>query len=153
MGFAKRLRVVLNSREGGWASLERDLECGPKAYADVVRELQAPPNPEDSLRAWLGVERPDEATRVLATIAAQAFMHQSSQLRRTVAAGGVLSEPLGDVRDGATLRAITVDLRMAIYDERVAAKMQEWGRLGASLTFQKARAADLEQYAEFCSAR
>merc|ERR1711879_245296 len=92
------------------------------------------------------------APRVLATIAAQAFMHQSSQLRRTVAAGGLLSEPLGDVRDSATLRAITVDLRMAIYDERLAVKMQEWGRLGASLTFQKARAADLEQYSELCAA-
>jgi hypothetical protein len=41
---------------------------------------------------------------------------------------------------------------MAIYDERVAAKMQEWGRLGASLTFQRARAADLEQYSSLCAA-
>lgn len=150
--FVKRLRTVLSSREGGWTTLERDMESGPEAYADVVRELQKPASNKDSLRALLGVTRPCEASRVLATIAAQAFLHQSSQLRRTVAAGGSLAEPLGDVRDGATLRAISVDLRMAIYDERVAAKMQEWGRLGASLTFQKARAADLEQYSDLCAA-
>jgi len=150
--FVKRLRTVLSSRKGGWSTLERDMESGPEAYADVVRELQKPASSKDSLRAWLGVTRPCEASRVLATIAAQAFLHQSSQLRRTVAAGGSLAEPLGDVRDGATLRAIAVDIRMAIYEERVAAKMQEWGRLGASLTFQKARAADLEQYSELCAA-
>merc|ERR1711862_915335 len=100
----------------------------------------------------LGVQCPAEAPRVLATIAAQAFMHQSSQLRRTVAAGGMLSEPLGDVRDGATLREIAVDLRMVTYDEQVAAKMREWTRLGASLFFQKARAAVLEQYSQLCGA-
>jgi len=150
--FVKRLRAILSSRKGGWARLERDMESGLNAYADVIRELQASSSPKDSLRAWLGVERQREALQVLATIAAQAFMHQSSQLRRTVAAGGTLSEPLGDVRDSATLHAITVDLRMAIYEERIAAKMKEWGQLGASLTFQKARAADLEQYSDLCAA-
>merc|ERR1712060_102611 len=79
--FAKRLRAVLSSRKGGWAGLERDMESGPNAYADVIHELQAPSCREDSLRAWLGVARPCEAPRVLATIVAQAFMHQSSQLR------------------------------------------------------------------------
>eukprot|EP00930_Biecheleria_cincta_P055671 TRINITY_DN41970_c0_g1_i1.p1 TRINITY_DN41970_c0_g1~~TRINITY_DN41970_c0_g1_i1.p1 ORF type:complete len:1146 (-),score=258.09 TRINITY_DN41970_c0_g1_i1:213-3650(-) len=150
--FVKRLRAVLSSREGGWRTLKRDMESGPEAYADVVHELQKPASSKDTLRSWLGVTRACEAERVLATVAAQAFMHQSSQLRRTVAAGGSLAEPLGDVRDGATLRAISVDIRMAIYDERVAAKMQEWGRLGASLTFQRARAADLEQYSSLCAA-
>jgi len=150
--FVKRLRAVLSSRKGGWRTLERDMESGPEAYADVVRELQKPASNKDTLRAWLGVTRPCEAARVLATVAAQAFMHQSSHLRRTVAAGGSLTEPLADVRDGATLRAISVDIRMDIYDERVAAKMQEWGRLGASLTFQRARAADLEQYSSLCAA-
>eukprot|EP00931_Biecheleriopsis_adriatica_P058500 TRINITY_DN3484_c0_g1_i1.p1 TRINITY_DN3484_c0_g1~~TRINITY_DN3484_c0_g1_i1.p1 ORF type:complete len:328 (+),score=55.14 TRINITY_DN3484_c0_g1_i1:75-986(+) len=150
--FVKRLRAVLSCRKGGWAGLEQDMECGPEAYADVIRELQRPASNKDSLRAWLGVERVCDAPRVLATIAAQAFMHQSSQLRRTVAAGGSLSEPLGDVRHGSTLRSIAVDLRMAVYDARVAAKMQEWSRLGASLTYQKARAADLDQYSELCGA-
>lgn len=150
--FVKRLRAVLSCRKGGWAGLEQDMECGPEAYVDVIRELQRPASNKDSLRAWLGVERVCDAPRVLATIAAQAFMHQSSQLRRTVAAGGSLSEPLGDVRDGSTLRSIAVDLRMAVYDARVAAKMQEWSRLGASLTYQKARAADLDQYSELCGA-
>jgi hypothetical protein len=147
--FAKRLRVILGSRKGGWAGLQRDMESGPAAYADVIHGLQARAGHKD-LRAWLGIETKSEAPRVLATIAAQAFMHQSSQLRRTVEAGGTLPAPLGDVRDSATLRAIAVNLRMDTYEQRVAAKMQEWGRLGASLTFQKARAADLEQYSQLC---
>merc|ERR1712187_500462 len=98
----------------------------------------------------LGVERPSEAPRVLATIAAQAFLHQSSQLRRTMSVGGALQEPLGDVRDSDTLKALCVQLRMAIYDERVAEKMREWGRVGASLTCQRARAVDLDQYSHMC---
>lgn len=39
---------------------------------------------------------------------------------------------------------------MATYEERVATKMRQWGQLGASLTLQRARAADLDQYAHMC---
>jgi len=148
--FVQQLRDVIRTRQGGWAQLERDMETGPAAYADVVGRLQKAPGKRESLKGFLGVERACDAPHVLATIAAQAFLHSSSQLRRTVAAGGALREPLGDVRDKATLRALCVDLRMMTYDERVAAKMRDWSRLGASLTFQRARAADLEQYASMC---
>merc|ERR1712060_134375 len=149
--FVRRLRTVLRTRQGGWAKLAEDLETCPDAYADVVRTLQRPAEQHETLKAFLGVERPSDAPRVLATVVAQAFMHHSSQLRRTVAAGGSLKDPLGDVRDSGTLRALCVDLRMAIYEERVAAKMREWGRVGASLTCQRARAADLEEYSALCS--
>merc|ERR1712048_525966 len=109
-----------------------------------------PMGKDETLQEFLGVERATEAPRILATIAAQAFLHQSSQLRRTTAVGGSLQEPLGDVRDSNTLRSLCVELRMAIYEERVIAKMREWGQLGASLTFQRARAVDLEQYSHMC---
>lgn len=150
LAFAQRLRAVLNVRHGGWAQLAKDMESGSDLYADVVKTLQAPLRKNEQLRYVLGIQRASEAPRVLATIAAQAFLHQSSQRRRTTDAGGVLDEPLGDVRHSDTLRSMCVDLQMATYEERVAAKMKEWGRLGASLTFQKARAADLEQYSHMC---
>merc|ERR1711990_1409956 len=121
--FAKRLRAALQTREGGWPQLVKDMECGPLNYADIVQVLQKPVGRGETLRTFLGIERPAEAPRVLATIAAQAFLHQSSQLRRTVGVGGSLREPLGDVRDSDTLRGLCVDLRMAVYEERVAAKM------------------------------
>merc|ERR1712194_545751 len=123
---------------------------GPDKYVDVVQALQKKPNSKENLRSLLGVERPCDARRVLATMTAQAFLHQSSQLRRVIEAGGSLRQPLGDVRDSNTLRSLCVQVRMAIYEERVAEKMREWGRLGASLTFQRARAVDLEQYAHMC---
>ena len=55
-----------------------------------------------------------------------------------------------DVRASETLRQLCVDLRMATYEERVAAKMREWGRLGASISFQRARASDFCQYSSMC---
>jgi len=148
--FVKRLRSILSRREGGWAQLARDMEAGPKLYEDVIAELQKAPKPSESLRAYLGIQSPDVAPRVLATIAAQAFLHQSSAQRRTIESGGNLREPLGDVNDSETLRKICVHLRMAVYEQRVAAKMREWGRLGTDISFQKARAADLNQYASMC---
>mmetsp|Transcript_60168 Transcript_60168/g.188446 ORF Transcript_60168/g.188446 Transcript_60168/m.188446 type:complete len:1143 (+) Transcript_60168:55-3483(+) len=150
LAFVRRLRRALEARGGGWPRLASDMEAGPSAYADVVEALQRPLGSRESLRALLGVERPSDAARVLATIAAQAFLHQSSQSRRAATVGGSLKEPLGDVRDSGTLRGLCVELRMAVYEERVAAKMKEWGQRGASLTFARARAADLEQYHSMC---
>merc|ERR1712100_290527 len=106
----------------------------------------------EALRAYLGVQSKGVVPRELATIAAQAFLHQSSAQRRTIEVGGNLREPLGDVNDSETLRKICVDLRMAVYEQRVAAKMREWGRLGTDISFQKARAADLNQYSSMCGA-
>jgi hypothetical protein len=147
--FVKRLRAALEIRKGGWKKLAKDMEIGPQAYADLVQSLQKPVRSNDSLRVLLGIDRQSEASRVLATITAQAFLHQSSQLRRCVPDGS-LREPLGDVRDSDTLRSLCVDLRMAIYEERVAEKMREWGRVGTSLTCQRARAVDLNEYAHMC---
>jgi hypothetical protein len=148
--FAKRLRAAVDVRRGGWQQLGKDMEAGKEAYADLVRSLQKPVSSKDSLRSLLGIQRQSEASRVLATMAAQAFLHQSSQLRRCVADGGSLQEPLGDVRDSSTLTGLCVDLRMAVYEERVAEKMREWGRVGTSLTCQRARAVDLNEYSHMC---
>jgi len=146
--FVRRLRAVLRTRDGGWPQLAKDMERGPSAFADVLHALTLQPSSRESLRSLLGIKSPLSADRVLATIAAQAFMHSSSQSRRTLADGGTLREPLGDVREISTLRCICVDLRMAIYEERVAAKMKEWGKAGASLTFQRALVADIDQYSQ-----
>jgi hypothetical protein len=148
ISFVRRLRVVLSTRGGGWTQLAKDMESGPDAFADVLRALTLQPSNRESLRSLLGIKSPLDAERVLATIAAQAFMHSSSQSRRTLADGGTLHEPLGDVRETSTLRCICVDLRMAIYEERVAAKMKEWGKAGVSLTFQRALVADIDQYSQ-----
>lgn len=146
--FVRRLRRSLRAR-GGWEQLGRDLETGPAAYEDVVAELCAAPGELGALSAWLGVEERD-MPRVCATMAAQAFLHNNSQLRRTSSAGGSLEEPLGDVRDRATLRGLAVELRMEVYSERVATKMQEWHRVGTCMVIARARAADLGQYADMC---
>jgi len=147
--FAQRLRQSLRARGGGWAQLSRDLETGPAAYEDVFTALCAAPGELGTLDAWLGVKEKD-MFRVCATMAAQAFLHSSSQLRRTSLAGGSLQEPLGDVCEAATLRGLTVELRMEAYSERVAAKMQEWHRVGTSITITRARAADIGQYQDLC---
>jgi len=148
--FVKRLRSILKCREGGWNQLSKDMEAGPKLYEDVITALQKPPSPSESLRAYLGIRCPDVAPRVLSTIAAQAFLHHCSAQRRTLEVGDNLREPLGDVNDNETLRKICVELRMAVYEQRVAAKMREWGRLGTDISFQRARAADLNQYSSMC---
>lgn len=145
--FVRRLRGSLRTRVGGWKQLGLDMERGSAAWADVAGELRRPFCAQGELCALLGIRRQGDAPRVLATVAAQAFLHSSSQLRRTAAAGGSLRDPLGDVRDGDTLRGLCVDLRMAVYEERVAAKMREWSAVGASLVYQRARVADLAQYA------
>jgi len=113
--------------------------------------------------------------RMYATMAAQAFLHPTSQRRRCVGAGsggatntysdgggggdsagavggGLLNEPLGDVRDGDTLRALAVDLRMAFYRTSVVVKMAQWRRVGCDLVVAKAKCADLGQYADLVGA-
>merc|ERR1712217_801262 len=146
--FVRRLRAVLSTRGGGWPQLAKDMERGLDGCADVLTALTLPPSNRESIRSLFGIKSAVDAERVLATMAAQAFMHCSSQSRRTLADGGALQEPLGDVREISTLRCICVDLRMAIYEERVAAKMKEWGKAGASLTFQRALVADIDQYSQ-----
>jgi len=148
--FVQRLRATLESRQGGWVQLGKDMEAGPHAWADVVSVLQKPASTNKLLAKLLGVERHTDAERVLATIAAQAFLHHSSDLRRISTEGGSLSEPLGDVRDAATLRSMCVELRMALYDEAVAAKMRNWSQVGSSMTFMRAKAVDLDQYDKLC---
>jgi len=147
--FVRRLRKHLQQREGGWPQLARDLEVGPAAYEDVVRVLQAPVGSEGSLSAWLDVNARN-LRRVCAAMAAQAFLHHSSQLRRVSAVGGSLDEPLADVRETATLQSMAVDLRMTIYKNRVATKVREWHRVGTDITVTRARACDLQQYAHMC---
>merc|ERR1719443_477181 len=83
--FVKRLRTVLKTRSGGWQQLGKDLEAGPKAYADIMQVLRKPLRKGESLTGYLAVQQPGEAPRVLATIVAQAFLHQNSQRRRTEA--------------------------------------------------------------------
>lgn len=151
LAFVKQLQQLLTQRAGGWPQLMRDMEAGPGRYEDVIKALQSALQKEDqSLMNWLGASDSD-SDRVLATVAAQAFLHQSSHLRRTTVVGGSLQEPLGDVCDSNTLRKVCVSLRMVIYEERVAAKMREWARLGSDITYQRARVADLAQYAHMCS--
>lgn len=141
----RTLRALLQSR-GGWKQLEKDMEKGPQAYIDVVQALQTKKSPQLDLAKWLDVKGPYEANRVLATVAAQAFLHQSSKLRRTVDAGGTLAEPLPDVRHGETLRNLAVDVRMAIYDQRVARKNEEWANKGRMLTLRLAATAGVAEY-------
>lgn len=149
MIFVRRLREHLGNRSGGWEQLGWDLETGPRAYADVIDALRAPPGPLGSLAAWLDVQ-PRDLPQVCAAMAAQAFLHHSSQLRRVRAVGGTSAEPLGDVRRSTTLQEMVVDLRMSFYMDDVASKVQEWHRVGTDITIARARACDIAQYSHMC---
>lgn len=81
---------------------------------------------------------------------AQAFLHCTPASRRTVDNGGALAEPLGDVCDTTTLHSICVSLRMAVYDERAAAKEVEWRRLISSVEYKVRLAAKVADVDEFC---
>jgi hypothetical protein len=120
--FARRLRGAIGQREGGWRQLARDMEAGADAYADVISDIQKPPGSRDTPAALLGVRCKEHAQRVLATVAAQAFLHHTTSSRRTTAVGGLLEEPLGDVREDQTLRGLCIELRMSYYDEALAVK-------------------------------
>merc|ERR1712127_711984 len=101
-------------------------------YADVIQALGQPVGSDMALHSLLGVDE-KELPRVCAALAGQAFLHHSSHLRRTTLVGGSLQRPLTDVRDASALRDLAVELRMAIYMERVAAKMREWRKVGQSM--------------------
>jgi len=118
--FARRLRAVVHARDGSWRRLARDMEAGPAAYSDVIQELQRPPGKNDTVAALLGVRRKEDAQRVLATVAAQAFLHASPQSRRTRDVGGDLDEPLGDVREEGTLAGLCVELRLLYFLPKLA---------------------------------
>jgi hypothetical protein len=120
--FVRRLRAALQKREGGWCELARDMEAGPDRYADVIKEIQRPAGGRDSPAALLGVRCKQDAPRVLATVAAQAFLHSSPQSRRTKDVGGLLDEPLGTVSEEQTLRGLCKELRMSYYYDSLAAK-------------------------------
>jgi len=70
---------------------------------------------------------------VLATIAAQAFLHSTPQSRRTKDVGGLLDEPLGDVREEQTLRGLAVHLRMMYYYDNLADKQRRYDELRKEL--------------------
>jgi hypothetical protein len=127
------------------------MEDCPSAFEDVINLLQKPVKNTslEGIVTLLGIE-PDAVRRVFATIAAQAFLHQCSRSRRTTDVGGILAEPLGDVRDTDTLRELAKDLRMQIYTDRVAEKMRHWQRVGSEVVVARARAADVGQYATLC---
>mmetsp|Transcript_69324 Transcript_69324/g.130776 ORF Transcript_69324/g.130776 Transcript_69324/m.130776 type:complete len:693 (+) Transcript_69324:45-2123(+) len=133
--FARRLRCALSVRHGGWRQLARDMEAGPSAYADVIRDLQRPAGKGDTPAALFGVSCKESAQRILATVAAQAFLHDASKSRRTKDAGGELDEPLGDVRDESTLKGLAIEVRMAYFDEltmssdHVRQKLESLGHL------------------------
>jgi len=147
--FVCLLRNKLRTR-GGWDRLARDMEVCPSAFEDVITALQKPTNTSlDGIVSLLGI-KPHATKRVFATIAAQAFLHQSSKSRRSTEAGGTLAEPLGDVRDTDTLRELAKDLRMQTYTDRVAEKMRQWQRVGCEVIVARARAADIGQYAALC---
>lgn len=147
--FVCLLRKKLQTR-GGWDRLARDMEQCPSAFEDVITALQKPVDTSlDGIAAFLEIQ-PSNVKRVFATVAAQAFLHQSSQSRRTTEVGGTLSEPLGDVRDAETLHELAKDLRMKTYTDRVAEKMRQWHRIGSDVTIARARAVDIGQYATFC---
>jgi predicted RNA-binding Zn-ribbon protein involved in translation (DUF1610 family) len=147
--FVCLLRKTLRTR-GGWNRLAQDMEVCPSAFEDVITVLQKPVSASlDGIVALLGIES-HNVNRVFATIAAQAFLHQSSRSRRTTEVGGTLAEPLGDVRDAETLRELAKDLRMQIYSDRVVEKMRQWQRVGSEVTITRARAADIGQYDALC---
>jgi len=155
--FVRRLRACLAQREGGWKKLQADMERGSTSYRDVVEFLktggsgdqteceQEKEGGEHSLVAALDIKSA-QLKRTMATMAAQAFMHESSQSRRLKELGGNLEEPLGDVRDGETLRSLAVDLRMETYMQGVAEKMRQWQNVGAEMTCARARVADIGQF-------
>lgn len=149
MRFVCQLRNKLRIR-GGWDRLAQDMENRPEAFQDVIAALQKPSDTSlNGIVALLGIE-PHTVRRVFATVAAQAFLHQSSKSRRTSEMGGVLAEPLGDVRDADTTRELAKDLRMQTYTNSVAEKMRQWHRVGSDVVVARARAADVGQYAAFC---
>jgi hypothetical protein len=97
----------------------------------------------DILVAALGLAKETAATQdtVLVTMEAQAYKHHCSALRQ---GEGVLL----DVSDTATLQKIAADARMQIYEQLLAVKMKEWSAIAGSITLQKARGYDDDQ---FCS--
>merc|ERR1712232_1458325 len=105
--------------------LSHDMELGPAAYQDVILEMQKPlRKSRDSPAALLGVRHKEDAERVLATVVAQAFLHHSSESRRTKDVGGLLDDPLGSVLEDRTLRGLCTELRMFYYDEALAVKLR-----------------------------
>jgi len=122
--FVRRLHGALGRRHGGWRQLSHDMEAGPAAYQDVILEMQKPlRKSRDSPAALLGVRQRD-AERVLATVAAQAFLHHCSESRRTKDMGGLLDDPLGGVLEDQTLRGLCIELRMSYYDELLVVKLR-----------------------------
>jgi len=130
--FVRRLRNALDSRSGGWHQLSHDMEAGPQAYADVVQLTQQPPAKKDMPAGLLGV-RHEDAQRTVATMVAQAYLHAMPESRRTKDRGGILDEPLGDVREEQTLRGLAVELRMLYYYDVLAKIMKENEELQRSL--------------------
>eukprot|EP00971_Amphidinium_carterae_P337731 6474707-Amphidinium_carterae.1 len=77
--FVRRLRACITVRGGGWKRLEADMERGTVAFHDVIEFLKSGGGHEDvndhDLLHCLDVQRP-HLKRTLATMAAQAFLHE-----------------------------------------------------------------------------
>jgi|Transcript_16737 hypothetical protein len=76
----------------------------------------------------------------MTTMAGQAYLYH---------VGAERGEPLNDVRDRETLENICVSLRMALYEESLAAKMKAWAAIAGSVTYARARSMNAAEFELF----
>lgn len=137
-GFCRRLQRVIAERGGGWSRLDADLERGD--VDDIVAALAGA---EADAPQLFNEENLDVKKRQLATVYAMAFANAHSSHRK----GRMMPDPT----DASATRDLAIELRLDIYHDAVAKKMQEWRRVGADVTVARARAADIGQYENLVS--
>lgn len=142
---AESLSSILQSRQGGWEQLERDMETSAMNYQDVVEKLKATPlgTPRDLL---VLSDTRDEGCDL--SELQNYFLRLAVEAMVLGAADSSL--PSSDEDEDVLCRAAR-EMRMRLYLQRVAEKMAQWKMEGQRHTWLQARAADIQQYSNLIS--
>lgn len=137
--FARGFNKILQTREGGWNGIEKDMETGYYNYRDVIESAKEI-EPE-SPRKMLGMDVQEVQLFFLRVGVSAIFV-------------GVLQRPCeaDDLfHDNSILHKAAREMRMDIYLGRVQNKMAEWKLSGETAVFYEARAADIVQFSQLVS--
>ena len=132
--FANSLQAYAK-QAGGWECVMSELEANDEPLVAHLSEcMLAVP----TAAAMLEYE-PGRELQVATAMTAQALLHHTSAQRG-------IHIVASDVRSAETLHGLVLDVRMAVYDERLREKLRQWAAIASDVTYMQARQMGVDEF-------
>lgn len=133
--FAQGFSTVINSREGGWNKIERDMEVGCMNYEDVTSGLRK-----------IKFQSPRQVLHLDSAEIQSLFLKIGVSAIAIDVLGMSFSRSDGILDSDDILNTVAREIRMLIYFDRVKLKMEDWKICGEDRVYFESKAADIAQY-------